>query len=110
MQSKVGDAHILVEMSALGFANGRRAGANARAANECCLRVHGRTKLQGFFVQQRHWRLRLSELQKGAGVPARRSAPRTTGCVASGEVSRPNAGRSTGRPSPRRDSTSALSV
>src|SRR5208282_3524484 len=104
------DAHILVELSAFGCADGQRARADAGAADECCLRVRGRTKLQSLLVRQHHGRLRLSELQEGAGVPARRGAPRTTGCFAPGKMPRANASRSAGRPSPRRDSTSAFSV
>src|SRR5580700_5979705 len=111
MQSEVAqDAHILVAMAAFGCADGRCARADAGAANECCLRVRGRTKLQGLFVRQRHGRLRLSELQEGGGIPARRSTPRTTDCFAPGEMSRTNASRSAGRPSPRRDPTCAFAI
>src|SRR5208283_2326715 len=104
------DAHIRFEMSSFGCADGGRARADPGAANECCLRVHGRTKLQSLFVRQHHGRLRLSELQEGAGIPAGRSAPRTTGRFAPGKMPRANACRSAGRPAPRRDSTRAFSI
>src|ERR1700693_4049417 len=56
------DTEILFGKFALACADSRRVRADTDAANECCLCLHGRTELQGLFVQRRHGRLRLSEL------------------------------------------------
>ena len=93
------DAYLVFKNSTPANSGGR-ACADPGSANECDLRLHGWPKLQGLFLQRRHRRLRLSELQERAGVPERRGAEGAIGGLTSGEVPRANSGRSADRSSP----------